>query len=98
MKSKWIFLAAFLITGCQKNLTKYYADPQNRPLAIFSNTGNNIFTCDVNGLPWRTVNRVTGGLFTPSLSKLLVSKQIDSSSQTSLVVQWSGFLVQQPLD
>jgi len=97
MKSKWIIMAAVLLAGCRENLTKYYEDPQNQPLAIFSNKGNNILSCYLNGAPWRTINRLTGGFLSPSVTELVMYKQTDSSSQTSLVFRWNGFLVQQPL-
>ncbi|HEY5409070.1 MAG TPA: hypothetical protein VIJ92_18400 [Ginsengibacter sp.] len=97
MKSKWILVAAsVLLAGCNKNITKYYADEEDKGLAVFSNTGNNIFTCYVNELPWRTFSRTTGGLFSGGTSELYISKQIDSSAQDLLIIQWNGFLQKYP--
>lgn len=97
MKSKWLILATvLLLAGCYKNESNYYADGEDKGLPIFSNTGNNIFSCYVNGLSWRTFNRTTGGLFSGSTSELYISKQVDSSSQDLLVIQWSGFLQEHP--
>ena len=97
MKSKWILVATgLLLAGCYKNVSKYYADEEDKGLAVFSNTGNNIFTCYVNGLPWRTFNRTTGGLFSGETSELYISKQTDSTSRDLLILEWSGFLQKYP--
>ncbi|HVZ98158.1 MAG TPA: hypothetical protein VG847_14850, partial [Chitinophagaceae bacterium] len=99
MKNKRIWLAtAVLLCGCYKNITNYYADGQDKGLAIFSNTGNNIFTCYVNGQPWRTVNRITGGFLTGSTSEIHIYKQTDSTAPDWMVIEWDGFLEAQPND
>ena len=98
MKSKWILITGLLFIGCYKNVTNYYADTQDNGLAIFSNTGNNIFSCYVNGQPWRTANRTTGGFLSQPRSEVHLSKQADSSSQDFLVFQWNGHLQQSPND
>ncbi len=92
MKSKWMLItASILLAGCVKDNTKYNADGDAKGLAIFSNTGNNLFTCYVNGQPWRTINRTTAGLFSPARSELHMYKQADSSAADLLVIEWNGF-------
>jgi hypothetical protein len=97
MQNRLINILAVLIlpwlalTGCYKDETKYFSDPENNGVAIFSNTGNNIFTCYVNGEPWRTQNRTIGGPLGGSQTEVSLSKQSDSSFQVQLVIQWYGF-------
>lgn len=83
-----LLLSSLLLNSCNK--TNFYADAENNGLAIFSNTGNNIFTCYVNGQPWRTQNRTTGSLSGP-ISEVHLSIQPDSSLRTYLVISWYGF-------
>lgn len=59
-------IAVLTLIGCQKNLTNLFADDQSEGLYIFSNTGNNILSCYVNGTPWRTKDRIAySGVATP---------------------------------
>ena len=86
-----LLLICFFIISCSKNETRYFADNQNNSLPIFSNTGNNVFTCYINDSPWRTINRITPGLFSPATSELYIFKQVDSIMQNFLVMQWWGY-------
>ncbi|HEY5367661.1 MAG TPA: hypothetical protein VIJ75_01615 [Hanamia sp.] len=96
MKNKWIILIPVslavlsILMGCTKNETKYFADTTSNGLAIFSNTGNNILTGDVNGLVWRTQNRVTGGFLSRSTSEVYLTKTTYDSSIHLLVITWYG--------
>jgi hypothetical protein len=102
MQNKLINILAVLmlpwlaLTGCYKVETKYFSDPENNGVAIFSNTGNNIFTCYVNGLPWRTQDRTTGGFLSGPHSEVYLSKQADTSLPVQLVIQWNGFFQNEP--
>lgn len=96
MKNKWITLIPVsltvlsILTGCTKNETKYYADTSSNGLAIFSNTGNNILTGYINGVLWRTQNRLSGGFLSPSTSEVYLTKIMYSSSIYFLVITWYG--------
>jgi|SRR5665213_55962 len=92
-----IFCCLLLLSGCEKNETKYIADNQTNGLAVFSNTGNNIMTCFINGSPWRTDNRIVGG-WGPGSTDLSIFKQYDSSFHYSLVFAWPGNLVNDSAD
>jgi len=96
MRIKWIIIASVVLSGCYKDRTNYYADDTRQGLTIFSNTGNNIFTCYVNGWPWRTVNRITGGFLSGSESELAIYKVPVSNTDTMLVIKWDGFLQAHP--
>ncbi len=97
MKNDFIKLVAALIlpcvflVSCTKNETKFYADDDNNGLSIFSNTGDNIFTCYVNAVPWRTINRVCCGFLSGSVSELFIRQQADSL-HNMLVIDWMGNL------
>ena len=102
MKNKWITLLPVSLTvfsifmGCTKNETKYFADTTSNGLAIFSNTGNNILTGYVNGLAWRTQNRVTAGFFSRSTSEVYLTKTMDSGFNNMLVITWYGHYQNSP--
>ena len=93
-----LVLPWLVLTGCYKVETKYFSDAENNGLAIFSNTGNNIFTCYVNGAPWRTQDRTTGGFFSGPQSEVYLSKQSDSSLPVQIIIQWDGFFQDSPFD
>lgn len=96
MKNKWITLIPVslivlsIFTGCTKNETKYFADKSSNGLAIFSNTGNNILTGYINGVLWRTQNRLSGGFLSPSTSEVYLTKTTDSSFNSMLIITWYG--------
>ncbi len=92
-----IFCCLLLLSGCEKNETKYIADDQTNGLAVFSNTGNNIMTCFINGSPWRTDNLIVGG-WGPGTTDFSIFKQYDSSFHYSLVFAWPGNLVNDSAD
>ena len=94
-----VFMLPWLVlTGCYKVETKYFSDAENNGLAIFSNTGNNIFTCYVNGVPWRTQDRTTGGFLSGPQSEVYLSKQSDSSLPVQIIIQWDGFFQDSTFD
>ena len=93
-----LVLPWLVLTGCYKVETKYFSDAENNGLAIFSNTGNNIFTCYVNGAPWRTQDRTTGGFFSGPQSEVYLSKQSDSSLPVQIIIQWDGFFQDSTFD
>jgi len=96
MKNKWITLIPVSLTVlltfmcCSKNETKYFADTTSNGLAIFSNTGNNILTGYINGVLWRTQNRVSGGFLSRSTSEVYLTKTTDSSFNDMLIITWYG--------
>jgi hypothetical protein len=93
-----LMLPWLVLTGCYKVETKYFSDAENNGLAIFSNTGNNIFTCYVNGVPWRTQDRTTGGFLSGPQSEVYLSKQSDSSLPVQIIIQWDGFFQDSTFD
>ena len=87
----WL-LTVLLFTGCGVNETHYYADAENDGIAIFSNTGNNVFTCYIDGKPWRTASRQQGILGPPRLSyEVYIRKQSSGAAKDTLSISWEGY-------
>jgi hypothetical protein len=92
LKNKWFLLwPLFIITGCYRNETNYYLDAEDKGIAIFSNTGNNLLTCFIDGKPWRTGNRTSGGFISRPRYEVDIVKQITNSLQDTLMIIWSGY-------
>jgi len=83
-------LLSIFITGCSGNSTFFYPDKENSGLGIFSNTGNNVFSCYVNGNPWRTQDRKwSSGVASSSHTyEINISKQYTDSPTTLLSIIW----------
>jgi hypothetical protein len=93
-----IFLLSltFLI-GCVKNESHYYADNDHPGTAIFSNTGNNVFSCYINGQAWRTIDRKIGG-FGSSTYEVGITKQNFDSLTDHLSINWFGYYLNNQYD
>jgi hypothetical protein len=81
------FLLAVFFIGCRKNSTNFYADGQDKGLGIFSNTGNNLLSCYINNLPWRTTDR-TQGIFGRTGYEIYITRQISNSPSDTLIINW----------
>ncbi len=78
-----------LLSGCTKNETHYYPDTQTPGVSIFSNAGNNVFSCLLDGQPWKTIDRKIGG-FSPSTYEISIYKQYFDSLTDQLLITWYG--------
>lgn len=90
---KWvsILFAVFILWSCSRNETKYYADGQDKGIAIFSNTGNNLASCFMAGKPWRTVARTSSG-FSPGINyEVQINRQPATNAKDTLIIQWRGY-------
>lgn len=86
-----LLLVGFIFWGCTRDDTKYYADGEDKGLAIFSNTYNNILSCYINDKPWRTFSRVLTG-FTPRMhNEVEITRQPATTSKDTLIIQWHGY-------
>jgi len=84
-------IAVLVLTGCSRDYTTYYADTETPGVAIFSDKGNNIFTCFIDGRSWRTMDRVQRP-FSPGISyEVTIRKFVTANTQDSLVISWEGF-------
>lgn len=83
------FLALLVLaTGCEKNESFYYADPQTPGVAILSNKGNNILTCFMNGHPWKTLPRTINYGFGRSTTELQIRRTKTNSLTDTLTITW----------
>ncbi|MEO5685463.1 MAG: hypothetical protein ABIQ88_22645 [Chitinophagaceae bacterium] len=83
-------LLYMLVIGCRKNGTRYYPDKETPGLSIFSNTGNNVLSCAVNGQAWQTVTRATSGLIGRTSYELYVTRHRTGSLLDTLSFSWRG--------
>lgn len=84
-------LPMILFFGCRKNVTHFYEDENNNGLSIFSNSGNNIMSCYVNGRIWRTINReISGGFSGPSSYELEIYRDTSSITNDIIQFEWIG--------
>jgi hypothetical protein len=83
------FLSVAFCTGCRKNNTNFYADAEDKGLGIFSNTGNNLFSCYIDNLPWRTLDRILGSPGGTSY-EIYINKQISNTQSDTLIINWLG--------
>jgi len=88
-------LSLAFITGCVKNESHYYPDNDFPGTAIFSNTGNNVFSCYINGQPWRTIDRKVGGLGPPTY-EVSINKQNFDSLTDHFSISWFGYYLDNP--
>lgn len=86
----FIFFTVAFLQGCRKNYTNYYPDKEDEGLAIFSNTGNNLMTCFIDGKPWRTIDRTSYGSTRTSIYELEIVKRITSGLRDTLSFHWQG--------
>jgi hypothetical protein len=83
---------SLLLLSCEKNSTRYFTDPNSKEQAIFSNTGNNLMTCFIQGKPWRTTDRTSGGVFTPvDVSEMYINYLNTTTANDTLILEWQGY-------
>jgi hypothetical protein len=81
--------------GCKKNYTRYFPDPNSNGQAIFSNTANNLMTCFIQGKPWRSTDRSSGGLITPvNRSELSLYYMDIAGGSDTLRISWEGYYLE----
>lgn len=84
-------LFCLLAAGCTKQTSYYYADKDKPGTAIFSNTGNNVFSCLIGDSAWRTITRSVGGaLFARPVYEVFIEKHTTSSATDTLSIIWRG--------
>jgi len=80
-----LFFFSSILVSC--NHTEFYPDPYDTGLGIFSNTANNLMSGYIQNQPWRTRDRTTGFLVSPTF-ELLINKQITSGPSDNLIFTW----------
>lgn len=83
-----LFVLVLSLSACKKNLSVFWEDDDARDLAIFSDTGNNIMSCYVNGNPFSTLPRNITYSFPGSFSNYEV--EVNRHQLDSVSVKWHG--------
>lgn len=86
-----LLFSSFIIWGCSKNYTKYYADGEDKGIAIFSNTGNNLASCFIAGKPWRTVSRTSSGTRSFTNYEVEITTLQARPAKDTLIIEWRGY-------
>ena len=96
MKNNHLLFAALLfffsstLFSCTVNHTEFYPDAQANGLGIFSNTDNNLMSGYIQNQPWRTRDRISGGLGGNTTYELFINRQITSGVSDNLIFTWHG--------
>ena len=86
MKTILVFLITISLFGCEKNNTIFFEDAEKNGLGIFSNKGNNLFSCYVNNTAWLTRSRVSSLGFT--YYEVGIGKQKLGTIKDTLIFTW----------
>ena len=87
-----MFFISVSFISCHKNYTVFYEDDDAEDLSIFSDKGNDVMTCYINGKSFRTRDRVVdGGLVRSYIESEITLSKIDSAADSdTLVIDWIG--------
>lgn len=95
IKLCFVFVSSYLVfSSCYGDYTKFYEDPQNPGLSIFSNKANNIMTCYVDDIVWRTYDRTYayGWLSLPRRNyEVYITKLVGNGLKDTLMIEWEGY-------
>lgn len=91
---QWImvFLLSTSLISCDKNYTVFYEDDEAKDLSVFSDMGNNVMSCYIDGYPFRTRDRV----YKPGFSRGILYPEIElfkddsASDSDTLTINWTA--------
>ncbi|MFT4017463.1 MAG: hypothetical protein QM668_10905 [Agriterribacter sp.] len=91
---QWIIFAFISIAfvSCDKNYTVFYEDNDAEDLSVFSDKGNNVMSCYINGYPFRTRNRMSYGRFASSVfsPEIELFKDDTATDSDTLIINWQS--------
>ncbi|PVD52677.1 hypothetical protein DC498_09190 [Terrimonas sp.] len=91
---QWIIFAFISIAfvSCDKNYTVFYEDDDAEDLSVFSDMGNNVMSCYINGYPFRTRNRMSYGRFSGSVlsPEIELFKDDTATDSDTLIINWQS--------
>jgi hypothetical protein len=93
MANRLYFMLLFFITllvGCDKNDTQFFEDTEKNGLGIFSNKGNNILSAYVNGIAWKTKDRITDGYTNRTDYEIIIEKQKTNTQKDTIIFTWNS--------
>ncbi|MEP6749286.1 MAG: hypothetical protein ABJB86_16245 [Bacteroidota bacterium] len=85
-----VVIFCFVVNGCEKNRTHYYPDKEIPGVSIFSNTSNNVFSCFINGQPWKTIASTSAGFISSTIYEVAIYLHRSSALMDTLSIVWLG--------
>jgi hypothetical protein len=78
------------LVSCDKNYTTFYEDDDAEDLSVFSDMGNNVMSCYINGHPFRTRDRIYSvGFSSAYLSpEIELFKDDSAPGSDTLTIAW----------
>ena len=85
-----VILVFILSSSCKKNETVFFEDDEAQNLSVFSDKGNNVMSCYINGQSFRTQDRIVPfGLFIGRIKPdINLGKISDGMGNDSLQISW----------
>lgn len=85
-----IVVAFILIAliSCERNDTVFYEDDDAENLSIFSDMGNNVMSCYINGKPFRTKDRILRGI--SIYPEVELFKDTSAPDADTLTINWQS--------
>lgn len=87
---QWIVVAFVLtaLASCERNDTVFYEDDDAESLSVFSDMGNNVMSCYINGKPFRTRDRILrGARLYPEIG---LFKDVSAPDADTLTIHWQS--------
>lgn len=82
------FATVIVFASCRKNHTVFVEEDNAEDLSIFSDRGNNVMSCYINGKPFRTQDRITGALFRRDDYDIGFRRDNSAVDNDTLIVSW----------
>ena len=85
-----IVVAFILIAliSCERNDTVFYEDDDAENLSVFSDMGNNVMSCYINGKPFRTKDRILRGI--SIYPEVELFKDTSAPDADTLTINWQS--------
>jgi hypothetical protein len=85
-----IVVAFILIAliSCERNDTVFYEDDDAENLSVFSDVGNNVMSCYINGKPFRTKDRILRGI--SIYPEVELFKDTSAPDADTLTINWQS--------
>lgn len=85
-----LLFLSLAFAGCDTSDTKFFEDPRNKGLSIFSDKANNVASAYFNDQSWRTRDRTYNLLSPPTRYEVHVQKLITTTASDTLLIEWRG--------
>ncbi|HRN56854.1 MAG TPA: hypothetical protein PLL71_10400 [Agriterribacter sp.] len=85
-----VLILSISLISCEKNYTVFYEDDDAKDLSVFSDMGNNVMSCYIDGHPFRTRDRVYKAGFSRGIlyPEIELFKDDSGSDSDTLIINW----------